>query len=57
MPLLADDHTNEYIASLLYISPYTMQTYRRRMMKKLGLHSRTEPEKYALRRGIIKLNL
>ncbi len=57
MPLLAEGCTNEYIASLLYISPYTVQTYRQRIMKKLGLHSRTELIKYALRMGIIKLNL
>ena len=57
LPLLADGRTNEHIASLLYISPYTVQTYRQRIMKKLGLHSRTELIKYALRMGIIKLNL
>ena len=57
LPLLAEGRTNEYIASLLYISPYTVQTYRQRIMKKLDLHSRTELIKYALRMGIIKLNL
>lgn len=57
LPLLAEGRTNKDMASLLFISPYTVQTYRQRIMKKLGLHSRTELVKYALRRGIIKLNL
>ena len=53
LPLLAEGRTNEDIANLLYISPYTVQTYRQRIMKKLGLHGRTALVKYALEKGII----
>ena len=55
LPLLAEGRTNEDIANMLSISPYAVQTYRQRIMKKLDLHSRTELLKYALRRGLISL--
>jgi DNA-binding NarL/FixJ family response regulator len=41
---------------LLNISPYTVQTYRQRIMNKLDIHSATELLKYALRKGIVKLD-
>ncbi|MCH7786485.1 MAG: response regulator transcription factor [Chloroflexi bacterium] len=55
LPLLAEGHTNHEIGDLLFVSPYTVQTYRQRIMKKLNLHSGTELLRYALRKGIIKL--
>lgn len=55
LPLLAEGRTNEDIASMLSVSPYTIQTYRQRVMKKLDLHNRTDLLKYALRRGLITL--
>ncbi|MFQ5872947.1 MAG: response regulator [Dehalococcoidia bacterium] len=55
LPLLADDRTNQDIAELLHISPYTVQTHRQHIMQKLNLHSRGELLKYALRRGLISL--
>ncbi len=55
LPLLADGRSNDDISAILSISPYTVQTYRQRVMQKLNLHSRSELLKYALRRGIIRL--
>lgn len=55
LPLLAEGHTNHEIGDLLFVSHYTVQTYRQRIMKKLDLHSGTELLRYALRKGIIKL--
>lgn len=55
LPLLADGRSNEDISAILSISPYTVQTYRQRIMQKLSLHSRSELLKYALRRGIIRI--
>lgn len=55
LPMLADDRMNQEIAEALHISPYTVQTYRQRLMQKLNLHSRSELMKYALRKGIIRL--
>lgn len=56
LPLLAEGRANEEIARVLNVSPYTVQTYRQRVMKKLDLHSRTDLLKYALRRGLINLD-
>ncbi len=55
LPLPADDRSNQEIAGTLHISPYTVQTYRQRIMQKLNLHSRSELLKYAIRRGLIRL--
>ena len=55
LPMLAESHTNQEIAGILHLSPYTVQTYRQRIMKKLDLHSRTDLLKYALRAGLVKL--
>ena len=56
LPLLAESHTNQEIASRLHLSPYTVQTYRQRIMRKLDLHSRTDLLKYALRKRLISLD-
>ena len=55
LPLLAESYTNQEIASQLHWSPFTVQTYRQRIMRKLDLHSRTELLKYALRNRLISL--
>ena len=56
LPLLAENHTNQEIADLLHLSPYTVQTYRQRITRKLDLHSRMELLKYALRKRLISLD-
>ncbi len=56
LPLLAEGETNNHIADLLHLSPFTVQTYRQRIMKKLDLHGRTELLKYALRRKLVKMD-
>ena len=56
LPLLAESHTNHEIADSLHLSPYTVQTYRQRIMRKLDLHSRSDLLKYALCRKIISLD-
>ena len=56
LPLLAESHTDQEIGDQLHLSPYTIQTYRQRIMRKLDLHSRTDLLKYALRRKLITLD-
>ncbi len=56
LPLLAEGETNNHIAELLHLSPFTVQTYRQRIMKKLDLHSRTDLLKYAIRRKLVKMD-
>ena len=52
--LLADGKTNEEIAGILSISVHTVARHRENLMGKLGLHSRSELVKYAIRKGLIK---
>lgn len=54
LALLAEGRTNEEIAGLLVISGHTVARHRENLMGKLGLHSRSELVKYAIRKGLIK---
>lgn len=54
LSLLAEGRTNEQIAELLTISAHTVARHRENLMGKLGLHSRSELVKYAIRKGLIK---
>ena len=54
LKLIADGFVNKEIAARLNISVSTTQTYRTRIMEKLGLHSVAELIRYAIRKGIIK---
>jgi DNA-binding NarL/FixJ family response regulator len=53
--LLAEGKTSREIAKHLTISLKTAITHRSNLMAKLGMHSRAELIKYAVRRGIIQL--
>lgn len=54
--LIAEGRTNRDIAQLLCLSIKTVQAHRANLMRKLGMHDRTELVKYAIRRGIIELD-
>jgi two-component system response regulator NreC len=51
---LAEGVANEAIADALVISVKTVARHRENIMQKLGLHSRSELVRYAIRKGIIK---
>ncbi len=51
--LIAFGHTSVEIARMLHLSPRTIETHRAHIHKKLGLASRSELVRYALRRGLI----
>lgn len=51
--LAALGHTAVEMGELLSISSKTVETYRTRVMQKLGLHSRPDLVKYALSRGLL----
>ncbi len=51
---LAEGADNEEIADSLVISIKTVARHRENIMHKLGLHSRAELVRYAIRKGIIK---
>jgi two-component system response regulator NreC len=50
--LLALGHTNQEIATQLFISVRTAETHRARIMKKLGMTSRAELVRYAIATGL-----
>jgi two-component system, NarL family, response regulator NreC len=51
--LLALGHTNQEIASMLFISVRTAETHRAHIMQKLRLASRAELVRYALAQGLL----
>lgn len=51
--LLAEGKTNKEVATLLDLSPYTVETHRNRLMQKLNLHNTAEIVLYAVRKKII----
>lgn len=53
LQLLAEGRTNKEVATLLNLSPYTVETHRTNLMQKLGLHNTAEIVLYAVRKKII----
>lgn len=51
---LAAGHTNKEIGQQLGLSVKTIETYRARLLSKLGLQSRAELVQYALEQGLLK---
>jgi two-component system response regulator NreC len=51
--LIAEAHSNKDIATILGISPATVETHRARILQKLDIHNAAEVVLYAVRRGII----
>jgi DNA-binding NarL/FixJ family response regulator len=54
--LIAEGNTNQQIADELTVSKKTIESHRANVMRKLDLHDVTELVKYALRKGLIKLD-
>ena len=54
LQLLAEGKSNKETASVLNLSPYTVESHRTNLMQKLGLHNTAEIVLYAVRKGIIK---
>jgi DNA-binding NarL/FixJ family response regulator len=53
LQLLAEGKSNKEAATLLNVSPYTVETHRTHMMQKLGLHSSADIVLYAVRKKLI----
>lgn len=54
LKLVAEGYSGTEIAERLVISPKTVDTYRERVMQKLGMRHRYELVRYALRKGMLK---
>ena len=54
---LAQGHTNQSIADQLDLSVKTIESYRARLLRKLGLRSRADIIRYAVESGLLKRGL
>jgi len=52
--LIAEGHSNKEVATLLHISPTTVETHRAHIMEKLDLHSTADIVLCAVRKGIVR---
>ena len=55
LQMLAEGHASADIATALSLSPKTVETYRARMMEKLGLHDFASLVRFAIQHGITAL--
>jgi DNA-binding NarL/FixJ family response regulator len=55
LKLVAEGHTNNEIASIISVTVKTVLAHRASVMKKLGIHNRTELIKYSIRKGLITM--
>jgi DNA-binding NarL/FixJ family response regulator len=53
LQLLAEGRSNKEAATVLNLSPYTVETHRTNLMQKLNLHNTAEIVLYAVRKGIV----
>ncbi len=53
LQMLAEGKSNKEVATLLNLSPYTVETHRTHIMQKLNLHNTAELVLYAVRKKII----
>lgn len=53
LQLLAEGRSNKDVAAVLGLSPYTVETHRTHIMRKLNLHSTAEIVLYAVRKKIV----
>ena len=52
--LIAEAHTNDQIAAMLFISKKTVERHRANILEKLGMRDRVELTRYAIHRGLVQ---
>jgi DNA-binding NarL/FixJ family response regulator len=52
--LIAEGHTSDEIAGMLFISKKTVDRHRANVLEKLGMRNRVELTRYAIRRGLVE---
>jgi DNA-binding CsgD family transcriptional regulator len=55
LQLVAEGKSSAEIAAILFLSPKTVETYRSRLMKKLGIHDLPGLVKFAIQHGLTPL--
>ena len=54
LELLVHGHTNQEISEKIFVSVKTVETYRARLTQKLGIKTRAELVRYAMRQGLLR---
>ncbi len=57
LKLIADGNTSREIAEMLFLSLKTVLGHRTKIMGKLDIHNRTELIKYAMRKGLVSMEM
>lgn len=57
LKLIAEGHTSQEIATTLIIALKTVLGHRTKIMEKLDIHNRTELIKFAMRKGLISIDM
>lgn len=57
LQLVAEGHGNQQIAAKLFLSVKTVEAHKAHIMRKLNVKGRTELIKYAIRKGLIELEM
>jgi len=55
LQLIAESKSNKQIADMLYLSVKTVETHKAHVMEKLNIHTKADLVKYAIQKGIIRL--
>ena len=55
LKLIGDGYTSREIAEMLFISINTVDRHRTNIMDKLGMHNKSQLIKFAIRKGLVKL--
>ncbi len=55
LKLVAEGRSNKEVAEVLGISVKTAMSHREHVMEKLGVHNRTELVRFAIRKGVIRV--
>jgi DNA-binding NarL/FixJ family response regulator len=56
LKLVAEGRSNKEVAEVLGISVKTAMSHREHVMEKLGVHNRTELVRFAIKKGVIRVD-
>ena len=57
LQLVVEGKTSASIAEMLFLSPKTVETYRSRLMEKLGVSNLAELVKFAIEHGLTSISI
>ncbi len=56
LKLIGDGYTSREIGEMLFISQNTVERHRTNLMDKLGMHNKSQLIKFAIRKGLVKMD-